>query len=270
MKKKLFPIFFLLLFSITLFFIVSCTSEGPSLPTTTSSDPPNDLLGSTATTYTVIATAGEHGSITPSGEITVPIGESITLKISPDQYYNIDEVYVDGTAGGPLDTVVLTCTGGTANFTVHATFIGKQEIRIVGKPYVYETINSALNVAESSETIIVYPGIYNEHLVLQGKNIVLKGCDPSDPSIVADTIIDGGGTHSVITCSGGDVSTITGLTIRNGGGYIDNGGGIYIYDSTPTIGGIDAGDIDNFNNIFDNIPDEVSPDNYPYNYFSNE
>ena len=338
MKKKLFPIFFFLCFSITLFFVVSCTPEGPSLP---GAAPPEGY-------FAVTATAGEHGSIDPSGEISVPIGESITLKIIPDIYYKIKEVFVNGVSEGAIDTLVLTVTGGSANFTVHATFKGKQEVRIDGQPYVYETINSALNVAESSETIVVYPGIYNEHVVLHGKNIVLKGCDPADPSIVADTIIDGGASHSVITCSGDDVSTITGLTIRNGG-YTDHGGGIniyrcspaiinniiinntalisgggiymeysdatiigntisnnqsqtgtggginiffdsspiirkniitenttnhgggiYIYDSSPIIGGSDSGDTGNFNYIYDNIPDEVSPDNYPYNYFSNE
>ena len=72
MKKKLFPIFFFLFFSITLFFVVSCTLEGPSLP---GAAPPGGY-------FTVNATAGEHGSIDPSGEITVPIEESITLNHS--------------------------------------------------------------------------------------------------------------------------------------------------------------------------------------------
>ena len=43
------------------------------------------------------------------------------------------------------------------------------------------------------------------------------------------------------------------------------GGGIYIYSGTPTIGGTSVGDTGNFNDVCSNTPDQINPDNYPYN-----
>jgi len=49
-----------------------------------------------ATTYPIIATAGNGGSISPSGTINVNEGDDAFFTITPNVDYNIGEVYVDG------------------------------------------------------------------------------------------------------------------------------------------------------------------------------
>ena len=45
---------------------------------------------------TVNASCGEGGSISPKYNVEVPVGESITFTITPDEGYKIDTVTVDG------------------------------------------------------------------------------------------------------------------------------------------------------------------------------
>jgi len=50
-----------------------------------------------ASAYTITATAGNHGSIDPSGHVTVDPGGSIWFIITPDSGYHIDILTIDGT-----------------------------------------------------------------------------------------------------------------------------------------------------------------------------
>ncbi|TYB83809.1 MAG: formylglycine-generating enzyme family protein [Kosmotoga sp.] len=51
-------------------------------------------------TFIITATAGEGGSIVPSGEITVSYGSSESFEIIPDEGYAVDDVKVDGSSIG--------------------------------------------------------------------------------------------------------------------------------------------------------------------------
>ena len=54
------------------------------------------------TNYTITATAGENGSITPSGEVSVAKGSSKTFTITADNGYHIKDVKVNGTSIGAV------------------------------------------------------------------------------------------------------------------------------------------------------------------------
>jgi hypothetical protein len=73
-----------------------------------------------ATTYTITATAGTGGSISPSGAVTVSQGANQTFTITPDTGYSIAEVKVDGTSVGTLGTY--TFKNVTANHIIDSTF----------------------------------------------------------------------------------------------------------------------------------------------------
>lgn len=85
-------------------------------------------------TYTLTATAGAGGSITPEGVVTVNYGENQTFTITPDAGYDIAEVLVDDLPVAELetfteldgDTVItkatLTFTNVAANHAVVASF----------------------------------------------------------------------------------------------------------------------------------------------------
>ncbi len=70
--------------------------------------------------YTITATAGNGGSISPSGAVTVKSGGSQTFTISPSTGYHIADVTVDGVSNGAIASY--TFTNIKANHTISATF----------------------------------------------------------------------------------------------------------------------------------------------------
>jgi uncharacterized repeat protein (TIGR02543 family) len=70
--------------------------------------------------YTVTASSGSGGSISPSGAVSVTEGGSRTFTITPDSGYRISFVTVDGVNQGAITTY--TFTNITANHTIIATF----------------------------------------------------------------------------------------------------------------------------------------------------
>ena len=71
--------------------------------------------------YTITATAGANGFITPSGTVVVAEGSNQTFTIIPDYGYEIYEVYVDGGHIGAPSSY--TFQNVTSNHTIFATFI---------------------------------------------------------------------------------------------------------------------------------------------------
>lgn len=92
------------------------------------------------------------------------------------------------------------------------------------------TIQCAINLALTGDTIIVRPGIYVENIDFIGKAISVKS--EQGPEV---TTIDGGATWTVVTFDSGESSdaVLDGFTIKNGKGF--TGGGIYCLNSSPTI-----------------------------------
>jgi len=80
---------------------------GPYIP------PPPD-------TFTITATAGANGSISPSGAVTVNNGASQTFTITAGTGYDIADVLIDGASVGAVSTY--TFTNVTANHTISASF----------------------------------------------------------------------------------------------------------------------------------------------------
>ncbi len=70
--------------------------------------------------YAIIATAYPHGSISPSGTVSVSSGADQTFTITPHNNFSIAEVLVDGVSQGPVASY--TFTSVTANHTIDATF----------------------------------------------------------------------------------------------------------------------------------------------------
>jgi hypothetical protein len=185
--------------------------------------------GFTPTTYTITATSGPGGSISPSGEVRVTEGESQEFTIIPDECHQVAEVLVDGISQGSITTY--TFDNINQNATIQASFTSVKIYNVdTGDPY--DTIQEAIDASHSGDTIIVCPGTYYENIVLDNKNITLRSTDPANLSVVSATIIDGGGSDSVVKIID-DASTLNGFTIRNGNS--DQCGGIKIMFNSPTI-----------------------------------
>ena len=76
--------------------------------------------GPVAQKYTITATAGEGGSITPAGEVSVKEGASQTFAIAAQEGYAIADVLVDSQSVGAVDSY--TFENVTANHTIAAVF----------------------------------------------------------------------------------------------------------------------------------------------------
>lgn len=97
--------------------------------------------------YTITASTGEHGSITPTGAVLVNRGSSKTFSIAANNHYVISDVRVDGQSiGSPAS---YTFTKVTANHQISATF----------KPKTY-TITAAAcedgSIAPAGATSVTY------------------------------------------------------------------------------------------------------------------
>ena len=76
--------------------------------------------GEAAQKYTITATAGEGGSITPNGDVSVKEGASQTFAIAADNGYEIADVLVDGSSVGAVESY--TFSDVKANHTITVSF----------------------------------------------------------------------------------------------------------------------------------------------------
>ncbi|MBF0102264.1 MAG: hypothetical protein HQK77_15290 [Desulfobacterales bacterium] len=70
--------------------------------------------------YTITATAGSGGSISPSGSVTVEHGKNQTFNISSNTSYTVEYIKIDGVSVEPADSY--TFSNVTANHSIAVTF----------------------------------------------------------------------------------------------------------------------------------------------------
>lgn len=70
--------------------------------------------------YTINASAGSNGSISPNGAVLVSAGGSQTFTIAANSFYHVANVIVDGVSIGPANSYPFNNV--TANHTISATF----------------------------------------------------------------------------------------------------------------------------------------------------
>jgi len=80
----------------------------------------------------------------------------------------------------------------------------------------FQTIQNAVAVAQSGEEIVIQPGHYQESLTLRGKAVTLRSVDPTDPWVVAQTVIQGSPDKAVVTVTGKRPLLLEGLTLSGG------------------------------------------------------
>ncbi len=97
----------------------------------------------------------------------------------------------------------------------------------------FKTIQDAIDAAWDFDTIIVHPGLYEEHINYNATWVEITSTDPNDPAIVEATVIDGSGEGNVVMFRNaeGPYASLKGFTIQNGGT------GIYCHgrDTSPII-----------------------------------
>ncbi len=138
-------------------------------------------------TYTITASAGPNGSITPSGAVSVNYGSDQTFTIAPDPGYHVESVSVDGGALTPPPTTY-TFTNVTADHTISTTFSINPTISSIAPNYG--------TIANNPLNFTLYGTGFNAGATVQLTNFVL--IDPTLPnpgSIDATGVsVSGGGT----------------------------------------------------------------------------
>ena len=119
----------------------------------------------------------------------------------------------------------------------HVSTEGSDETGDGSEEAPFASIQFGINSSQNGDTVLVQPGTYVENINFNGKNIVVGSLSltTGDTSFINQTIIDGNQAGSVVTFNSGEDSTalLMGITIRNG--LAENGGGMSVENSSPSI-----------------------------------
>ncbi|MFA6054979.1 MAG: putative Ig domain-containing protein [Thermodesulfovibrionales bacterium] len=147
-------------------------------------------------TFTITASAGANGSISPSGATTVNYGASKTFTVTPNANYHVADVLVDGSS--VVAVTSHTFNNVTVNHTISATF----------------AIND-LNITTSSLPSATFGTPYNQTLTATG------GVPPYGWSITSGSLPNGltlctSDSTPSPACTGKSGGMITGTPITSG------------------------------------------------------
>jgi hypothetical protein len=124
--------------------------------------------------YTITASAGSNGSITPSGAVTVASGASQTFAIKPDSSYHVANVLVDGKSAGAVTSYKFTNV--TAGHTIAASFAINQYTYTITASCVHGTItpSGAVTVTRGGSqtfTITMDAGWFVADVLVDGASV---------------------------------------------------------------------------------------------------
>ena len=150
-------------------------------------------------TYTITASAGNGGSISPSGSVNVAYGSNQTFTISPNTGYSITGVLVDGSSVGSVSSY--TFTNVTATHTIAASFTTIP---------VYSSLSPISGpVAGGTIVTILGSGFTGATSVTFGSTAATSFTINSDSQITATTPAHAAGVVSVVITTPGGTATGT-------------------------------------------------------------
>jgi hypothetical protein len=193
----------------------------------------NNVWGNTISNYggTLGDQTGINGNISDDPKIGPELPEPFTSFFE----FNPDSPCIDAGSNVSVPNWLTSDYDGTSRVVNDVVDIGPQEYHSLRVPQDFNTIQEAVNAAQSGDEIVVSPGFYRENIDFLTKNIRLRSLNFLDPNCVAQTVIDGNGVNSCIKIlSGQDDSTaVAGFRLQNGHGQF--GGGIHVGNSVGPL-----------------------------------
>ncbi len=181
------------------------------------------------TVYTITASAGPNGSVSPTGNVQVTGGQSKTFTILPNSGYQTASVIVDGSTVAVATSY--TFPSVTANHSISATFSAvipppPDTINVSAYGAIpndglddRNAIQAAINAATAGKTIVFNPGVYNLKSVVTLKaNITLTTATGAKDVTLDSYIPVGGGSSYAFTFSDGTGLKVTNLKFKANNG----------------------------------------------------
>jgi hypothetical protein len=198
------------------------------------------FAANTGSTYAITVTQGAHGTISPSGIITVYNGVTLVFTITPDSGYHISDVLVDGASKGAVSSY--TFSNIQANHVITATFA-----LTTGPTYtITASAGSGGSISPSGAvlvnqgatqvfTINANAGYHTVDVLVDGNSVGAVGTYTftnvqASHSISASFTVNTGSTHTIIASAG------TGGTISPSGNVVVNNGATQVFTITPNTG----------------------------------
>lgn len=131
----------------------------------------------------------------------------------------------------------------STNEIISFTVVEDRSVKLV----MTKTIQARIDEANDGDVIIIPPGHYpNERIAFGSKRVTLQSIDPSDPEVVAATVISGNlsglsnGVPTITFLDGAAPSEVSGFTIKGGTSQFVNdslrtGSALFIKNSSPII-----------------------------------
>ncbi|MCJ7459882.1 MAG: hypothetical protein MUP17_12980 [candidate division Zixibacteria bacterium] len=107
------------------------------------------------------------------------------------------------------------------------------QAKIIHVPSDLSTIQGGINGAVNGDTVLVAPGTYYEHINFYGKAILVKSEAGAESTIINKAY--SGVPIATFSSGEGNNSILQGFTIQNAYNPDQRGGGIYCFNSSPTI-----------------------------------
>ena len=184
--------------------------------------------------YTITASAGANGSISPSGAVTANYGSDQTFTVTPNTGYHVDSLIVDGTDQGALASY--TFTNVTANHTIRAVFaIDQFTITASAGPNGLISPSGAVTANYGSDHTFTITPTTGYHV----DSLIVDGVDQG--ALASHTFTNVTANHTIHAVFAIDQFTITASAGSNGsispsGSVTANYGSDHTFTVTPSTG----------------------------------
>jgi hypothetical protein len=186
---------------------VVVVSEGEC---STNADAVRFLGDNSVKTYTITASSGSNGSISPTDIITVDHGATQTFSIAPVEGYHIEDVKIDNTSVGALSTYTFENIG--ENHSISASFAATNTYTITASAGANGSISPAGSVpvihgSNQTFTITQNDGYHVMDVFVDGSSV---------GPVTAYTFNNVTGTHSISASFAANTYNITASAGANG------------------------------------------------------